>query len=123
MANEPDPELTELRRLLLDNWKDEQEHYRLLSVAIEGDKRETQQLKEAIQRCFDSRISKDQATVLIRSTVTEILKERVKHGPGPQTAIRIADTKSRREFWKAIIVQALITLGLVLAAWVALPKK
>lgn len=47
--------------------------------------------------------------------------------PGSETRVKAAaaaeTTKSRWEFWKAIIVQALITLGMVLAAWAALPKK
>ena len=38
-------------------------------------------------------------------------------------AVIVADRKDQRGFWKAVIVQVLITIGTVLAAWVALPKK
>lgn len=37
-------------------------------------------------------------------------------------AVVVADRKDLRGFWKAVIVQSIITIGTVLAAWAALPK-
>lgn len=91
--------------------------------------RSLDEFRRRLDRLEETRLTKEQVAEALKHALTEerlriAEDEKKRRGShGQNTASRVADIRGRWEFWRAILVQALITGGMIVAAYFALPGK